>query len=67
MAVQIDDNLHAHDLVSISVHADTIHHSYYYHATHPTIPLMHRTYVLLCLDERTACIFIYSSDVCAFS
>ncbi len=25
------------------------------------------TYVLSCLDERTACISIYSSDVCAFS
>ncbi len=41
--------------------------SYYCNATHPTIPLTHRTYILLCLDERTACMSIYSSDVCAFS
>ncbi len=29
--------------------------------------LMHSTYVLSCLDERTACICIFSSEVCAFS
>ncbi len=29
--------------------------------------LMHSTYVLSCLDERTACIYIFSSDICAFS
>ncbi len=29
--------------------------------------LIHSTYVLRCLDERTACIYIFSSDVCAFS
>ncbi len=29
--------------------------------------LMHSTSVLSCLDERTACIYIFSLDVCAFS
>ncbi len=29
--------------------------------------LMRSTSVLSCLDERTACIYIISSDVCAFS
>ncbi len=29
--------------------------------------LMRSTFVLSCLDERTACIYIISSDVCAFS
>ncbi len=28
--------------------------------------LKHSTYVLSCLDERTACISLFSSDVCAF-
>ncbi len=44
-----------------------VHHSYYYHATHTTIPLTHRTYVLCCLDEWTVCMFIYSSDICTSS
>ncbi len=29
--------------------------------------LMHSTSVLGFLDERTACIYIFSSDICAFS
>ncbi len=29
--------------------------------------LMHRIFVLSCLDERTACIYIFSSHVCTFS
>ncbi len=39
-------------------------HYYYYSET---TNAQHSTSVLSCLDERTACIYIFSSDVCAFS
>ncbi len=66
-----------HDSISYTV-ADSHTHTYgftrFSAAPRATIllllrnhALMRSTSVLSCLDERTACIYIISSDVCAFS
>ncbi len=40
---------------------------YYYSYSETTHSCTASTSVLSCLDERTACIYVFSSDVCAFS
>ncbi len=54
---------HTHTYGHTSFGAAPASHGYS-DTTHSRI---HSTYVLSCLDERTACMNIFSSNVCAFS